>query len=460
MSDTPESMARAVLEACADCDICRYLMEDTPCQVFSELYRLYDKEAAKKENTTPQELRGLVELCNFCALCPCPNIRTDIMKAKHAFIQREGLKPAIRLLEDVDRVARTCGAYPRLANLLLQSKWTGRLLKGLAGIHADRKVPTFPEESFQSWARSRGLHALKGIGHRKVAFFAGCTGQYLFPGVPRAAVEVLERNSIQVHVPEQKCCGMPSLLEGDRKLTLQFAAFNVDRLSEAVDAGCEIVCSCPTCGYLLKQVLSEGACHAADFRESHASTCPEACGKKGDSMPGYTGPSLSTKPILQGLFRDEGYFASIDPRKRLKIANHTHDLGQYLLSLHRFGQLNTDLGRVRERMAYYPPCHLREQKIGAPFTDLLRLIPGISLEEIEGTFHCCGIAGIMGFKREFHEVSVSMGKRLMERIRALGPQRLVTDCLSCRIQFNQMLPYEVSHPVEILRDAYNRHGNT
>jgi glycerol-3-phosphate dehydrogenase subunit C len=433
-------------------------MEDTPCQVFPELYRLYDKEAAKKGNITPEELRGLVELCNFCALCPCPNIRADIMKAKHAFIHREGLKPTIRLLEDVERVARICGAHPRLANLLFQSKWTGGMLKGLAGIHADRKIPTFPEESFPSWARSRGLHVLKGVGHRKVAFFAGCTGQYLFPKVPRAVVEVLEHNSIQVYVPEQRCCGMPSLLEGDRKLTLELAAFNVDKLSEAVDAGCDIVCSCPTCGYLLKQVLSEGASHAADFCESDASTFPEDSGTKTESIPGDTRPSLPTKPVLQGLFKDEGYFAAIDPRKRLKIANHTYDLGEYLLNLHRSGQLNTALGPVWERMAYYPPCHLREQKIGAPFTDLLHLIPGVSMESIEGAFHCCGIAGIMGFKREFHEVSVAMGKGLMERIKAVHPERLVTDCLSCRIQFNQLLPYEVSHPIEVLRDGYKNHG--
>ncbi|NTW37244.1 MAG: hypothetical protein HGB17_14195 [Syntrophobacteraceae bacterium] len=56
---------------------------------------------------------------------------------------------------------------------------------------------------------------------------------------------------------------MPSLLEGDQSLTFEFASFNVDRLSDAVDAGCDIVCSCPTCGYMLKHVLSEGACHSA-----------------------------------------------------------------------------------------------------------------------------------------------------------------------------------------------------
>jgi glycerol-3-phosphate dehydrogenase subunit C len=58
------------------------------------------------------------------------------------------------------------------------------------------------------------------------------------------------------------------------------------------------------------------------------------------------------------------------------------------------------------------------------------------------------------------EVSVSMGGRLMERIRMIHPERLLSDCLSCRIQLNQLLPYKVLHPIEILREAYMNHGTS
>ena len=75
-------MARQIVAGCADCDVCRYLMEDTPCRVFPELYRLFDQEAEKKEALTSIELRRLIDFCNFCALCPCGNDRSDIMKAK------------------------------------------------------------------------------------------------------------------------------------------------------------------------------------------------------------------------------------------------------------------------------------------------------------------------------------------------------------------------------------------
>ena len=102
-------------------------------------------------------------------------------------------------------------------------------------------------------------------------------------------------------------------------------------------------------------------------------------------------------------------------------------------------------------MVYFPPCHQREQKVGRPYLNLLQEIPGIELEAIKGELYCCGMAGIMGFKREFHEVSTQLGSRLMDKIKELNPEYIVTDCLSCRLQFNQMLPYKVFHPIEILK---------
>jgi glycerol-3-phosphate dehydrogenase subunit C len=105
-------------------------------------------------------------------------------------------------------------------------------------------------------------------------------------------------------------------------------------------------------------------------------------------------------------------------------------------------------------MVYYPPCHLREQEIGTPYVELLKMIPGIELEFISGGFYCCGLAGVMGFKREYHESSVQLGSPLIQKIRGINPDKIVTDCLSCRLQFNQLLPYEVVHPIEILHESY------
>jgi glycerol-3-phosphate dehydrogenase subunit C len=46
----------------------------------------------------------------------------------------------------------------------------------------------------------------------------------------------------------------------------------------------------------------------------------------------------------------------------------------------------------------------------------------------------------------------------MEKIGALNPERLLSDCLSLRLQFNQLVPYKVIHPIEILNQSYGRSG--
>ena len=67
----PENTARTVVDACSDCDVCRFLM-DSDCLMFPELYRLYDKEIETGKKIDSDELRKLVDLCNFA---PCAHVR-------------------------------------------------------------------------------------------------------------------------------------------------------------------------------------------------------------------------------------------------------------------------------------------------------------------------------------------------------------------------------------------------
>jgi len=73
--------------------------------------------------------------------------------------------------------------------------------------------------------------------NRKIAYFAGCTANYLIPDVAKAVIEVFRINGSVVYFPEQKCCGIPSMLEGDRQLTLEFVQPNIFRLAGENIAG-------------------------------------------------------------------------------------------------------------------------------------------------------------------------------------------------------------------------------
>jgi glycerol-3-phosphate dehydrogenase subunit C len=338
-------------------------------------------------------------------------------------------------------------------NRMLANGRTGRLLKRVAGIHEDRRLPILPGASFDAWARRQGLMQKPAPGAaNKVAYFAGCSGRYLYPEVPQALVHVFQHCGIQVYVPDQQCCGMPTLLEGDRKKTLAFMAANVERLSALVAEGFTIVCSCPTCGFVLKKLLKERAYYADAYQTAiGAEAGILKVPVEGDRATG-AGPAFNNirKSIYGKILKDDGYFASIDPLSRIAVAENTMDAGEYLLKHYQTDQPRAGFKPSTQRLVYFAPCHQREQNIGRPYLALMKLFRGSAIDVIDGTYDCCGMGGIMGYKRDFHEHSIKLGTPVMEKIAARHPDVIVTECLSCRLQFMHLAHTPVAHPLEVM----------
>ncbi|MDD2735335.1 MAG: heterodisulfide reductase-related iron-sulfur binding cluster [Desulfuromonadaceae bacterium] len=446
----PQKIIRSVVELCTDCDTCRTLM-DQDCLFFPELYRLWDQEKESGVSISETQLRRLADLCTLCGLCPCPKIPADIMEAKSRYIDREGLPLTIRLLTDVPRLARMCGTFPKLVNALQSNKSISLLLKRVTHVHPERQLIMFPEQNFFQWAAERGLTSRKK-GERNAAYFVGCSAGYLFPQVGRATVEVLERNGVTVYVPSQQCCGMPHLAEGNRNATLACVRSNTGNLLTSIEAGDDLICSCPTCGYFMKNLLKEKAYYSDAYQHSVNS------GEDELRMPhpshGDKKYRILKKSIFRNILNDDGYFSSIDPMSRINLAEQISDAGEYLARLLAEERVNIRFSSITERMVYFAPCHQREQKMGRPYLELLGQIPGLTIDSIGGGIDCCGMGGNFGFKTDFHEKSLIIGKPLMEKIRKKAPQAIITDCMSCRLQFNHVLPYPVFHPMEILARAY------
>jgi len=327
----------------------------------------------------------------------------------------------------------------------------GPLMRKATGIHPDRQLPSFSKQNFFQWAATKGL-SRRGAGNGQVTYFAGCTAGYLFPQIGRSVVEILERNGSAVYVPPQECCGMPYLVEGDRDRTLKLASGNMERLLESVRAGDDLIYSCPTCGFFLKSLLRERAYYSEAYQKSV--NAPESELLVPAPEKGKNQFWKLKKSMYRNFLKDDGYFSSIDPLDRVQLADHLFDFGKYLTRLHAEGRLETKFEPIAERMVYFAPCHLREQKMGRPYLELLKLIPELDIESVGGDYDCCGMGGIFGFKDHFHDKALALGEPLMKKIRGQNPQAIVTDCMSCRLQFNHCLPYPVFHPVEILARAY------
>ncbi len=451
-------MIRSVVDQCADCEQCRDMMTEV-CPFFTRLYNLFDREKEESVPVTSMELRGLVELCNFCGLCPCSDIRGRVLKAKSQFIKRDGMPWSIKQIQDVEKLGRYLNRFPALTRALIRSGITSKIIKKSAGIHEDRILPDVPGQDFFAWARASGFSASlpdQGPGRYKVAYFSGCTARYFFPEVAKAAVRVLQKNKVEVFVPPQKCCSMPAMLEGDMSFARKLMTCNLENLGEPVEMGYDPVCSCPTCGYMFKKVLREKACYSSRYQElvGGNETFMLVPVEDDAAPPEETRHRRVHRSMYSGILKDDGTFSSLSPLKRIEISRRTFDLGEYLINLYREGRLDTGFSPVNRTIAYYPPCHTREQNMGLPYFELLCLIPGLEVKVVQGEYLCCGMAGIMGCKKDFHDISLEMGQHLLRKIWEMRPDVLVTECLSCRMQFTQTLPMVQAHPVEILAQAY------
>jgi len=60
----------------------------------------------------------------------------------------------------------------------------------------------------------------------------------------------------------------------------------------------------------------------------------------------------------------------------------------------------------------------------------------------------------VGVKSKYYKAGVEMGKGLMQHVQGLNPEEVLTDCFGCQLQFKQLLPYPVAHPIEVLAQAY------
>lgn len=449
-SNSPAKILRSVLDACSDCDTCRFM--DGNCLFLSELYRLYDKENKTGSKVTDEELIYMASLCTLCGLCPCPNIPADIIRGKTEYVRRNGLPFTKRMLSDVQRFGKVCGYFNGLVNLSLDIAPFNRILKKIAGIHPHRQLPQIPKENFFSWAKKKGL-CKKPNKVSGVVYYAGCTAGYFFPEVAKAVVTTLQANNVSVYVPPQQCCGMPALIEGDKQSTLRHLRSNMEILLELAESGFDLVFSCPTCSYLMKVFVKEGAYYSEAYQRIAGSGADEI--RIPENKAGGIGYISLQKSIYKIILKDDGYFSGLDPLKRISLSDSIFIIGDYLMHMLNTGKLNRSFGPVPGRFVNFVSCHQREQQAEVnTYKTILALIPGLSIKDVGGSLDCCGMGGSLGFKKDFHEASIKLGGPLFDKIKAAEPEAIVTDCLSCRLQFMQLLPYPVYHPLEVIARSY------
>ena len=397
-------LLRGSLDHCVKCTIC-----ETVCPV-SNVTSLFP--GPKYVGPQAERYRALgqpsqdrsVDYCSGCGLCTqsCPQgvkIAELNAHARYGVKQRDGVPLRDRVITRPTVLGRLGTPVAPLANASLRAKPVRIAVERVLGIHREAPVPQFAGRSFGSWARKRESPATgKGI-----VYFYGCGTEYYEPDVGEKVVAVLEHNGYRVEIPKQDCCGLPlqssGLFDDARGYVLRLAR----ALAPHARDGTLIVGNATSCTVMLKREARE----------------------------------------ILGL--------EADPDLAL-VSRQTYDICELLLELHERGELKTDFQPVDELVAYHAPCQLQGHWIGKPAIELLSLIPGLQVRELDA--RCCGIAGTYGLKREKYQIAMDVGADLFGQVEASGARLVVCDSETCRWQIEHGTHCPSAHPIELLHRAY------
>jgi glycerol-3-phosphate dehydrogenase subunit C len=368
-----------------------------------------------------------IDLCIGCHLCDmvCSsgvNISDLNLMARAKYLDEKGRPFRDWLLTHTYLFGSLGAFFSPVVNRLLKSSAIRWVLDTLFNIERKRELPEYEPTTFRQWFRkhqsgrqrpsfskdrtassireSETTEAIsQGVAKRRIAYFYGCYTNTNEVDIGKAAVEVLEANGFEVFLPPQKCCGIPMLGNGDFKEAKTLGSWNVPSLLRAVHSGSDIIFSSTSCGHMIRHEYSRLL-----------------------AIPGAE-----------------------------ELGRHTFDLFEFLRGLKESNRLQLDFKELPLKVGYFAPCHLKSLGIGFPAFEILRLIPGLRIDNIDAD--CCGLGGTYGFKKEKYEISQEIGKDLAQAVDRLKPEIVLTDCEGCRLQIRHLTGLKVLHPIQMLRDA-------
>ena len=345
--------------------------------------------------------------CQACAsACPC-GVNAGDLVAEFTCERKDGL--GLGFMEDL--ILRKLVPHPdRLESSLVpmriyQRSGLQKLVRTLGVLKMFPKplermeglLPDLPARPL----RQELLEVTPAVGTERgtVGFFLGCVMSLIFSDASRATVKLLSELGYKVITPRnQVCCGAPNMLGGDLAGLKEAALTNID-----VFGGYEvdfIVTDCGGCGAELKKYGHH----------------------------------------LDGSASAEAFSAK------------TRDISQ-ILALHA-AELAAKLRPLDLTVTYHDPCHIAHcQGIRREPRELLKLVPGLQLAELNEADACCGSAGTYNIERP--EMSDKILKRKLNNIAASGAQVLVTSNPGCLLQLKKGLAdhlpgVKIMHLTEVL----------
>jgi Fe-S oxidoreductase len=242
----------------------------------------------------------------------------------------------------------------------------------------------------------------------KVAFFAGCLNDFVYPELGNDLVKVLNKLGCEVTLPlEQNCCGVPALYSGDKETATVLAEQNID----AMLAGDPdfVVTTCPTCTMSLQR----------DFLD---------------------------------LLKDNPVWAE----KAANLSEKTIDVARLLHEKLDAGKLLQKLAKPT-KVTYHDSCHLKRG--AGVWQEPRELLAGSGREVIEMAHsdRCCGFGGSYSFTSH-PDIARRILEDKLKDIEATEADCVAMDCPGCMLQIRGGLEkrsgeIRTAHTIELLAEA-------
>jgi Fe-S oxidoreductase len=366
-------------------------------------------------------------LCDVCYMTKCPyvpphpwNLDFPHLMLQHKAIHfKKGIPTAFR-----DRTLSNTALNGKLASIPVVAQTVNALAKvkparalgeALLGVHKTAWLPKYSAKPFEPNHAASRTHSVKD-GERtsgKVAIYSTCYVNWNEPGVGHDLIKVLEHNEIPfVVVEKQACCGMPKLELGDLESVEGLVRQTIPGLAKLAKEGYTIVTPIPSCTLMFKQEI----------------------------------------PLM---------FPDVADIQAVKAA--MFDPFEYFVARDKDGLLKTDFKAPLGNVSYHVACHLRVQNIGQKTREMLQKVPNTAVNTIE---RCSGHAGTWGVKKEFHEMSLKIGKPVFRQMNEHpngSADFIASDCQLAGHHIAQGIDNgeangptdnKVQHPLSLLARAY------
>ncbi|MCP5346581.1 MAG: heterodisulfide reductase-related iron-sulfur binding cluster [Gammaproteobacteria bacterium] len=399
-----------VYDICHGCRRCVSL-----CNAFPTLFDLVDEsETMEVDGVDVKDYGKVVDQCYLCDLCymtKCPYVPPHewnvdfphlMLRAKAVKFKKGDTKFRDNIITSTDLIGKmaTAPVVSGVVNAANRSDTLRGLLDRTMEIHKDARLPQYVRPTLRKqYADRKG----NSSAERKVLLFTTCYCNYNEPDIGASVIKVLEHNGVQVSLMNMEhCCGMPKLELGDFKTVEKLMERNIPELFEKARAGYSIVAAVPSCVLMFKQEL----------------------------------------PLM---FPDDERVAT--------VAAAFNDPFEYLFKLHKEGRLNTDFKNQLGDVSYHVACHQRVQNIGPKTKQVLELVPGTTVNNIE---RCSGHDGTYGVKKETLQYANKIAAPIVRQIKQKEPDHYGSDCpvAGRHIENNLDNGRHHEHPMELLCKAY------